>query len=127
LEAAEALVADYLNGRTLPEAVHKAAVQAARTRLIEGKEPILDETLRSDIDREASRPLLLLPACGVQPHRQTVTEGTITRARNFSMFGMPNIEGERKARSERTSDQSTRLQPRPEARWCRRERLTRGA
>lgn len=54
LEAAEALVADYLNGRTLPEVEHKAAVQAARTRLIEGKMPVLDETLCSNIDREAS-------------------------------------------------------------------------
>ncbi|MGO4396128.1 hypothetical protein AB4Z46_32705 [Variovorax sp. M-6] len=55
-EAAEALVADYLNGRTLPEAVHKAAVQAARTRLLNGDVPILDEKLRSDIDSEASKP-----------------------------------------------------------------------
>ena len=57
LEAAEALIADYLNGRTLPEVVHKAAVQAARTRLIEGKMPVLDEALCSDIDREASQPI----------------------------------------------------------------------
>lgn len=55
--AAEALIADYLNGRTLPEAVHKAVVLAARTRLINGEVPILDETLRGDIDREASRPI----------------------------------------------------------------------
>jgi hypothetical protein len=53
LEAAEALVADYLNGRSLPEVVHKAAVQVARTRLMEGKDPILDESLRDQIDREA--------------------------------------------------------------------------
>jgi hypothetical protein len=57
LEAAEALVADYLNGRTLPEVLHKAAVQAARTRLMEGKMPVLDETLCSNIDREASYPI----------------------------------------------------------------------
>ncbi len=54
LEAAEALVADYLNGRSLPERVHKAAVQAARTRLIAGQMPILGETLCSELDREAS-------------------------------------------------------------------------
>ena len=52
-EAAEALDADYMNGRILPEVAHKAAVEAARTRLIEGKTPVLDETLCSDIDREA--------------------------------------------------------------------------
>ena len=54
LEAAEALVTDYLHGRTLPEVVHKAAVQAVRTRLIDGKLPVLDKVLCSDIDREAS-------------------------------------------------------------------------
>ena len=53
-EAAEALVADYMNGRTLPEVAHKAAVEAARARLMEGKMPVLDEALRSDIDSEAS-------------------------------------------------------------------------
>ncbi|MDM0053758.1 hypothetical protein [Variovorax sp. J22R115] len=57
LEAAEALVADYLDGRIVPEVVHKAAVQAVRTRLIEGKMPVLGKTLCSDIDREASEPI----------------------------------------------------------------------
>ena len=56
-EAAEALVADYLNGRTLPEAVHKAAVLAVRTRLLNGKVPILDEMLCSETDSEASEPV----------------------------------------------------------------------
>jgi hypothetical protein len=55
-EAAEALVADYLDGRTLPEAVHKAVVLAARARLLNGDVPVLDEALRNDIDREASEP-----------------------------------------------------------------------
>ena len=55
--AAEALIADYLNGRTLPEAVHKAVVLAARTRLLHGEEPVLDEALCSDIDREANEPI----------------------------------------------------------------------
>lgn len=67
LEAAEALVADYLNGRTLPETVHKAAVQVARTRLLNGEEPILDEALRRDIDSQASEPI---------PPLATKSEGT---------------------------------------------------
>ncbi|MEJ8852486.1 hypothetical protein [Variovorax rhizosphaerae] len=52
-EAAEALVAAYLNGRDLPEKQHKAAVQEARTRLMNGKVPVLDEKLRGVIDRES--------------------------------------------------------------------------
>ena len=57
LEAAEALVADYLNGRSMPEAAHKAAVQEARTRLLNGQVPILDETLSSYIDSEVNEPI----------------------------------------------------------------------
>ncbi|MDM0116445.1 hypothetical protein QTI66_30320 [Variovorax sp. J22R133] len=56
-EAAEALVAGYLAGRTLPPAVHNAVVLAARARLIDGDVPVLDETLCIVIDRgvEAER------------------------------------------------------------------------
>ena len=57
LEAAEALVAAYLHGCIVPEDVHKAAVQAARTRLIDGKMPVLGETLCCDLDPEASEPI----------------------------------------------------------------------
>jgi hypothetical protein len=50
-EAAEALVAGYLAGRTLPPAVHKAVVLAARARLIDGDVLVLDEMLCIVIDR----------------------------------------------------------------------------
>lgn len=50
-EAAEALLAGYLAGRTLPPAVHKAVVLAARARLIDGDVPVLDEMLCIVIDR----------------------------------------------------------------------------
>ncbi|MDM0071826.1 hypothetical protein [Variovorax sp. J31P207] len=50
-EAAEALVAGYLDGRALPAAVYKAVVRAARARLVDGDVPVLDEMLCSVIDR----------------------------------------------------------------------------
>ena len=53
VETAEALVANYLDGRLLPEVVHKAAVQIARTRLMGGFMPVLCNDLRTQIDREA--------------------------------------------------------------------------
>ncbi|MDB5826559.1 MAG: hypothetical protein JWQ73_779 [Variovorax sp.] len=52
-EAAEALVAGYLGGRALPRSVHKAVVNAARARLIDGDVPILDSMLCRVIDRGA--------------------------------------------------------------------------
>ena len=51
--AAEALVSDYLNGRTLPPILHGAVVWMAAARLTSGKRPVLDETLRTDIDNQA--------------------------------------------------------------------------
>ena len=39
VETAEALVANYLDGRSLPEVVHKAAVQTTRMRLVRGDVP----------------------------------------------------------------------------------------
>lgn len=51
--AAEALIGDYLNGRTLPLIVHTFVVCAAQTRLVEGKVPVLDESLRRIIDEKA--------------------------------------------------------------------------
>jgi hypothetical protein len=52
-QAAEALVAGYLAGHTLPAAVHRAVVLAARARLIDGDVPVLDEMLCIVIDRGA--------------------------------------------------------------------------
>ena len=52
--AAEALVDDYLNGRALPLGVREAVVSAAKARLIDGKLPILDETLCGDVDHAAA-------------------------------------------------------------------------
>lgn len=51
--AADALVRDYLNGRSLPRILHGAVVWAAERRLSSGKLPVLDETLRHDIDYQA--------------------------------------------------------------------------
>jgi hypothetical protein len=57
MEAAQALVTGYLDGRSLPPAVRKAVVEAARARLIDGDAPVLDATLRSVIDRSADEPI----------------------------------------------------------------------
>lgn len=54
LFAAEALVGDYLNGRTLPDPLHSSVVRTVETRLIDGKIPVLDENLRKEIDSKAS-------------------------------------------------------------------------
>ena len=54
--AADALVRDYLNGRFLPKILHGAVVWAAERRLSSGKVPVLDETLRHDIDNQACAP-----------------------------------------------------------------------
>jgi hypothetical protein len=50
LFAAESLVRDYLNGRTLPTALHSAVVRMAESRLMDGLMPVLDETLCREID-----------------------------------------------------------------------------
>ena len=54
LFAAEALVEDYLNGRTLPGPLHRCVVHTVETRLIDGKIPVLDANLRKEIDSKAS-------------------------------------------------------------------------
>lgn len=51
---ADALVRAYLNGRALPEAAHDAVVALARTRLLNGCMPVLDDPFRRDIDRQAT-------------------------------------------------------------------------
>ena len=55
LFAAECLVRDYLNGRTLPKVLHSAVVQAVEARLVGGLMPVLTETLCSEMDSEATR------------------------------------------------------------------------
>ena len=56
LFAAESLVRDFLDGRTLPIALHLAVVQAAEARLVGGLMPVLDETLCKAMDGAASAP-----------------------------------------------------------------------
>ena len=56
LFAAETLVLDYLNGRVMPCALHRAAVLAAETRLVNGLVPVLDETLCAMIEEVATAP-----------------------------------------------------------------------
>ncbi|MBT2300450.1 hypothetical protein J7E70_08240 [Variovorax paradoxus] len=53
---ADAMVRVYLRGRTLPEILHGAVVWVAETRLSSGKTPVLDQTLRTDIDNQAIAP-----------------------------------------------------------------------
>jgi len=52
-EAAEALIAGYLDGRELPPSVHQAVISTARARLIDGDVPVLDIMLCRVIDRGA--------------------------------------------------------------------------
>jgi hypothetical protein len=52
--AAECIVRDYLNGRTLPTNFHQAAVKTAESRLRSGEMPILYEKLCREIDDEAT-------------------------------------------------------------------------
>lgn len=54
LFAAETLVLDYLNGRVLPSALHRAVVLAAETRLMNGLMPVLDETLCTEMEDHAT-------------------------------------------------------------------------
>ncbi|MDM0113640.1 hypothetical protein QTI66_15890 [Variovorax sp. J22R133] len=56
LFAANALVGSYLNGRQLPDALLSTVVRAVEVRLIDGKTPVLDESLRKLIDSELDDP-----------------------------------------------------------------------
>ena len=56
LFAAETLVLDYLNGRVLPSALHRAVVLAVETRLMNGLMPVLDETLCTEMEDHATAP-----------------------------------------------------------------------
>ena len=56
LFAAESLVCDFLDGRTLPIALHGAVVQAVEARLVGGLIPVLDETLCKAMDGAATAP-----------------------------------------------------------------------
>ena len=58
LFAAETLVLDYLNGRVMPDAPHRAFVLALETRLVNGLVPLFDETLCAEIDKEATAPAI---------------------------------------------------------------------
>ena len=56
LFAAESLVRDFLDGRTLPADVHGAVVQAVEARLVGGLIPVLDDALRNTMDGAATAP-----------------------------------------------------------------------
>ncbi|WP_213956614.1 MULTISPECIES: hypothetical protein [unclassified Variovorax] len=53
LFAAQALVGSYLNGRRLPDSLLLSVVDSVEVRLKSGRVPVLDESLRELIDREA--------------------------------------------------------------------------
>jgi hypothetical protein len=56
LFAAESLFRDFLDGRTLPTALHVAVVQAVEARLVRGRLPVLDEALCCAINDGATAP-----------------------------------------------------------------------
>jgi hypothetical protein len=62
--SAESLVRVYLNGRVMPQILQDAVVWVVASRLINGETPVLDKTLRSDIDHQAVEPHALF-ACGL--------------------------------------------------------------
>ena len=53
---AQSLIRTYLNGRTMPEDMFEAVVWVAAQRLTGRRMPVLDETLRQDIDSQATSP-----------------------------------------------------------------------
>jgi hypothetical protein len=67
LFAAESVVDAYLNGRVLPNTLHRAAVSVVKTRLVNGDLPVLDEFVRRSIDNHAVEASAdhgaLLPTC----------------------------------------------------------------
>jgi hypothetical protein len=50
---AESLLCTYLNGRSMPKILRDAVVWVIEARLASNETPILDETLRIDIDNHA--------------------------------------------------------------------------
>ena len=56
LFAAESLVRDFPNERTLPADAHGAVVQAVEARLVGGLLPVLDDALRKAMDGAAAAP-----------------------------------------------------------------------
>jgi hypothetical protein len=54
--AAESLVRTYLNGRTMEPILFRAVVWRAEKRLTSGMMPVLDATMRTDIDNQAGAP-----------------------------------------------------------------------
>lgn len=70
--AADSLVRAYLRARTLPEAVHRAVVSMAHTRLLAGRMPVLDAMLRSDIDKQATAPPGSLETAPARPEQPLV-------------------------------------------------------
>ena len=56
LFAAESLVRDFLDGRTLPTALHNAVVLAVEAGLVGGRLPVLDETLCRAMNDYATAP-----------------------------------------------------------------------
>jgi hypothetical protein len=53
--AAEAVIHDFLDGRTLAEPLRSTAVSTVRARLIHGWLPLLDDALRARIEEAARR------------------------------------------------------------------------
>ncbi|MEJ8847873.1 hypothetical protein [Variovorax rhizosphaerae] len=68
LFAAQALVGSYLNGRQLPDAILASILDSVEGRLKSGKIPVLDESLRELIDREASEAQLPAVARPTRSH-----------------------------------------------------------
>ena len=56
LFAANLLIRDYLNGRSLPRALHDLVVRKAETRLLNGLMPVLDEAICTEVESNATEP-----------------------------------------------------------------------
>lgn len=64
---AESLVRIYLDGRTMPRVLQDAVVWVVASRLTSGEDPVLDETLRGDIDNHAIASPVRVEAVAAQP------------------------------------------------------------
>lgn len=52
-QMAHDLVMAYLSGRTMPDILYEAVVEVARRRILNGEFPVLNRTMKSDIDNQA--------------------------------------------------------------------------
>jgi len=69
LFAADMLVLEYLNGRSLPSVLLCRIVTAVEARLLDGVNPVLDEAICTDIDENTTPPTAWSPESVVRAAR----------------------------------------------------------